>query len=236
MFTLHEAVSQSTYPGRGIICGKSQDGKRAVFAYFIMGRSENSRNRIFVQEEGGMRTQAFDESKMKDPSLIIYWPVREYENKLIVTNGDQTDTIYAFLKDGKGFIDALNTRCFEPDAPNFTPRISAMATFENDDFSLQMSVLKAGDKEGSKSLRCYYLFEGVTAGEAHFIHTYASDGNPLPSFTGEPEKIAIGNETIDEITETIWNGLNQDNRVSLYIAVRDLKTGETEKRIVNRHA
>ncbi len=236
MHTLTQAVGQTTYPGRGIIVGKSENGKKAVFAYFIMGRSENSRNRIFVKEEGGMRTQAFDEAKMKDPSLIIYWPVREYENKLIVTNGDQTDTIYEYVKNGKSFIDALNTRCFEPDAPNFTPRISAMASFENGDFALQMGVLKAADQNGTKSLRAYYLFEGVNAGEGEFIHTYAADGNPLPSFTGEPEKVVLGNESIDEITETIWNGLNAENRVSLYVCVYDLETLENEYRIVNRHA
>ncbi|MBQ3079390.1 MAG: IMP cyclohydrolase [Clostridia bacterium] len=236
MNTLTQAVSQTTYPGRGIIAGKSSDGKKAVFAYFIMGRSENSRNRIFVMEDAGMRTKAYDEAKMKDPSLIIYWPVRKLENKLIVTNGDQTDTIYDYVKDGKSFIDALNTRCFEPDAPNFTPRISCMATFENGDFSLQMGVLKSANPEGSASLRCYYLYEAVKAGEGEFIHTYAADGNPLPSFTGEPEKVEIGNESVSEIAETIWNGLNEDNRVSLYVCITDLETLAMEEKIINRHA
>jgi len=235
MTTYFEAAGATTYPGRGIMAGKTADGKKAVFAYFIMGRSENSRNRIFVQEENGLRTQAFDESKMKDPSLIIYWPVRKLENRLIVTNGDQTDTVYNFVKEGKSFVDALNTRCFEPDMPNCTPRISLMADFADGDVSFQMSVLKSNDQDGRKNLRCYYFYDMLDAGQGVFIHTYAADGNPLPSFNGEPEKITFDN-CILEITEKLWNSLNADNRVSLWVETHDLSTGEVETRIVNRHA
>jgi len=234
MKTIAQAVGATSYPGRGIIVGKSADGSKAIFAYFIMGRSVNSRNRVFTIEEDGMRTRAFDPSQMKDPSLVIYYPVRRVDNKLIVTNGDQTDTIRDALVNGGCFISALNTRTFEPDAPNYTPRISAMATFENDDFTLQMGILKAADAEGSKALRAYYLYEGVNAGTAYFLHTYKCDGNPIPSFEGEPEEITMGNG-MNEVAEEIWNNLNADNRVSLWVEARDLKTGETEYRIINRN-
>ncbi len=234
MTTYFEAAGATSYPGRGIMAGKSADGKKAIFAYFITGRSENSRNRVFVLEDSGMRTQAFDESKMKDPSLIIYWPVRKLGDSIIVTNGDQTDTVYEFVKEGKSFVDALNTRCFEPDAPNFTPRISLMADFKDNDFSFKMSVLKSNCQDGKKNLRCYYFYDQLDAGEGKFIHTYAADGNPLPSFTGEPEHISFTGE-IDEITEKLWENLNADNRVSLWVETRNLVTGKTENRVINRN-
>ena len=230
-----EAVGATTYPGRGIIVGKSADGKRAVMAYFIMGRSVNSRNRVFVKENAGIRTEAFDPSKMVDPSLIIYWPVRVIDNHVIVTNGDQTDTIQNHVSNGSTFDRALRERTFEPDAPNFTPRVSAMATFENGDFSLDMGILRAGDAQGSCCHRVFWEFEGIEAGKGYFLHTYLSDGNPIPSFTGDPETIAIDNGDADSIAEAIWNGLNADNRVSLWVCTRDLATGETQQKIINRN-
>ena len=230
-----EAVGATTYPGRGIIVGKSADGKRAVMAYFIMGRSVNSRNRVFVKENAGIRTEAFDPSKMVDPSLIIYWPVRVIDNHVIVTNGDQTDTIQNHVSSGSTFDRALRERTFEPDAPNFTPRVSAMATFENGDFSLDMGILRAGDAQGSCCHRVFWEYEAVEAGKGYFLHTYLSDGNPIPSFTGDPETIAIDNGDADSIAEAIWNGLNADNRVSLWVCTRDLATGETQQKIINRN-
>ena len=230
-----EAVGATTYPGRGIIVGKSADGKRAVMAYFIMGRSVNSRNRVFVKENVGVRTEAFDPSKMVDPSLIIYWPVRVIDNHVIVTNGDQTDTIQNHVSNGSTFGRALRERTFEPDAPNFTPRVSAMATFENGDFSLDMGILRAGDAQGSCCHRVFWEYEAVEAGKGYFLHTYLSDGNPIPSFTGDPETIAIDNGDADSIAEAIWNGLNADNRVSLWVCTRDLATGETQQKIINRN-
>ena len=230
-----EAVGATTYPGRGIIVGKSADGKRAVMAYFIMGRSVNSRNRVFVKENAGIRTEAFDPSKMVDPSLIIYWPVRVIDNHVIVTNGDQTDTIQNHVSNGSTFDRALRERTFEPDAPNFTPRVSAMATFENGDFSMDMGILRAGDAQGSCCHRVFWEYEAVEAGKGYFLHTYLSDGNPIPSFTGDPETIAIDNGDADSIAEAIWNGLNADNRVSLWVCTRDLATGETQQKIINRN-
>ena len=227
------AVGATTYPGRGIIVGKSADGKRAVLAYFIMGRSVNSRNRVFVQEAEGIRTQAFDPSKMEDPSLIIYWPVRAIDDKLIVTNGDQTDTIYNYVAKGTTFADALRTREFEPDAPNFTPRVSAMATFSDGDFSLDMAILRAGDAQGSCCHRVFWEYEKVEAGKGYFLHTYLSDGSPIPSFTGDPETVAIDDGDAKAIADALWSGLNADNRVSLWVCTRDLKTGETESTIIN---
>ena len=227
------AVGATTYPGRGIIVGKSADGKRAVMAYFIMGRSVNSRNRVFVQEAEGIRTQAFDPSKMEDPSLIIYWPVRAIDDKLIVTNGDQTDTIYNYVAKGTTFADALRTREFEPDAPNFTPRVSAMATFSDGDFSLDMAILRAGDAQGSCCHRVFWEYEKVEAGKGYFLHTYLSDGSPIPSFTGDPETVAIDDGDAKAIADALWSGLNADNRVSLWVCTRDLKTGETESTIIN---
>ena len=228
-----KAVGATTYPGRGIIVGKSADGKRAVMAYFIMGRSANSRNRVFVQEQGGIRTEAFDPTKMVDPSLIIYWPVREIDDCVIITNGDQTDDIYNYVGDGATFADALRERTFEPDAPNFTPRVSAMATFMGGDFSLDMSILRAGDAKGSFCHRVFWEFEQVEAGKGYFLHTYLSDGNPIPAFTGDPETVAIDDGDVNSIADALWNGLNADNRVSLWVCTRDLETGEQHSTIIN---
>ena len=227
------AVGATTYPGRGIIVGKSADGKRAVLAYFIMGRSVNSRNRVFVEQPGGIRTEAFDPSKMEDPSLIIYSPVRTLDNKVIVTNGDQTDTIYEYVGDDATFADALTQRTFEPDAPNFTPRISAMATFEDGDFSLDMAILRAGDAAGSFCHRVFWAFERVEAGKGYFLHTYLKDGNPIPAFTGDPETVALDNASAFELADALWAGLNEDNRVSLWVCTRELDTGRTDETIIN---
>ena len=224
----------NTYPGRGIVVGKTADGKHAAFAYFIMGRSANSRNRIFTEKDGAVFTEPFDASKVEDPSLIIYAAIRKYENKLIVTNGDQTDTVWKGLKAGIPFADALAQRCFEPDPPNFTPRISAMATFAQGDFSYQMSILKSGDEEGSFCNRYTYSYGSAKAGVGHFIHTYQGDGNPLPSFEGEPEKVAIEGD-IDTFTNAVWDSLNPENKVSLFVRFIDLKTGKAETRIVNKN-
>ena len=235
MITMAQAAGSTTYPGRGIIVGKSTNGKKAVLAYFIMGRSVNSRNRVFVTDQGGIRTEAFDPSKMEDPSLIIYWPVRETGNRLIVTNGDQTDTIYDFVRNGASFIKALRTRTFEPDAPNFTPRVSAMATFEDGDFALDMGILRAGDPEGAHCDRVFWEYESITPGTGRFLHTYLSDGSPIPSFTGDPEGVAVGDGTAKEIADELWAGLNADNRVSLWVMTRDLATGEEDTVIINRN-
>lgn len=231
--TIAQAVGATSYPGRGILAGKTPDGTRLFLAYFIMGRSVNSRNRVFVEDGEGLRTRAFDPSKLSDPSLIIYAPVRVLKNRVIVTNGDQTDTIYDGLQAGGTFVSALKTRTFEPDAPNFTPRISAMATLENGDFSLEMSVLKAADAEGKAALRCFYAYDGVENGQAYFIHTYQGDGNPLLSFEGEPERVELPEGCVNCLTEAVWNALNAENRVSLWTRTIDLRTGETRTRIVN---
>lgn len=231
--TPEELLKGNPYVGRGIVIGKTPDAKKAALAYFIMGRSENSRNRIFAEENGAVYTRAFDESKVEDPSLIIYAAVREFENRLIVTNGDQTDTIYEGLKAGKSFGYSLKGRSFEPDAPNLTPRISGMLTFENNDFSYEMSILKSADAEGSACNR--YLFSyNALAGLGHFIHTYVTDGNPIPTFQGEPERMAIP-QSIDEFTEALWNNLDESNKISLYTRYIDLKSGETEKRLINKN-
>ena len=223
---LPELLSTNPYPGRGIVIGKSEDGKKAVFAYFIMGRSENSRNRVF--------TEPYDYAKVSDPSLIIYAAVREFENKLIVTNGDQTDTIYDFISNGKDMRAALRTREFEPDAPNLTPRISGVMTFENGDFSYEMSILKSIDREGSECAR--YFFEYPSrCGLGHFIHTYVTDGNPIPTFQGEPERVVIPND-IDGLTKSIWESLNENNKISLYVRYVDLASGKCENRIINKNA
>lgn len=226
-------IDGNTYPGRGIIIGKTPDGKNAVTAYFIMGRSVNSRNRVFEQIDGGIITKAFDESKLEDPSLIIYSPVRTLENKIIVTNGDQTDTIYDFVKDGKSFEDALRTREFEPDAPNFTPRISGMLTFENGDFTYKMSILKSADAKGGACSRYFYEYPALP-GIGHFIHTYNCDGDPIPTFTGEPERVCLQND-IDDFSDSLWAALNADNRISLYVRFADLKAGSEETRIINKN-
>ncbi len=227
-------LENNTYAGRGIIIGKTADGKKAATAYFIMGRSENSRNRIFKEEGEAVTIYPFDESKVEDPSLIIYSPIKKYENKLIVTNGDQTDTIYNFLKKGKGFRKALKTREFEPDAPNFTPRISGIMDFKDNDFTYTMSILKSMDEKGSACGRYFYDYEAIS-GLGHFIHTYVCDGNPLPTFQGEPERVAIPND-IDSFADTIWTKLNENNKISLYVRYVDIKNGTVENRMFNKNA
>ena len=231
--TIEELLADNTYPGRGIIIGKTPDGKKAVAAYFIMGRSANSRNRVFTEKNGEIFTEPFDASKVEDPSLIIYAAVRQYENNLIVTNGNQTDTVYDGLKAGKGFAEALESREFEPDAPNFTPRISGMLTFGKRDFTYRMSILKSADAEGSACNRFTYDYAPQN-GLGHFLHTYVCDGNPIPTFQGEPERIAVCNG-IDEETDRLWNALNEQNKISLYVRYTDLETGESETRIVNKN-
>lgn len=231
--SFHDRVDANPYVGRGIIIGKTPDASKAASAYFIMGRSENSRNRVFLEEGKNIMIKAFDESKLEDPSLIIYYPVREHENKLIVTNGDQTDTVYDFIKEGKSFEDALMTRCFEPDAPNWTPRISVMITFEEGDFTYKMSILKSADAEGTQCNRYFYNYNPI-AGLGHFIHTYVTDGNPIPTFQGEPERVEM-NDDIDAFTEEIWSSLNEQNKISLYVRYTDLATGESECRMINKN-
>ena len=234
MKDLKAEISSTTYPGRGIIIGKSDDGKKAVIGYFIMGRSENSRNRVFVKEGNDLKTQAFDPSKLVDPSLIIYAPVRTLEDSTIVTNGDQTDTVRDFVLEGKTFEEALRTRTFEPDPPNWTPRISGMLTFKENDFSYKLSILKSNCGRESSALRFFYEYETPVAGEGHFIHTYQCDGNPIPSFAGEPDLISIEGD-IDTFTKNVWDALNEDNKVSLYTRFTDLSTGEFEDRIINKN-
>lgn len=230
---IDELIAGNSYVGRGIVIGKSEDGKKAVSAYFIMGRSANSRNRVFTEKDGAVFTEPFDVTKVEDPSLIIYAAIRSFENKLIVTNGDQTDTIYEGLKNGKDFAEALLTREFEPDAPNFTPRISGMLTFADGDFTYKMSILKSADKEGGACSRYTFDYPSV-AGLGHFIHTYVCDGNPIPTFQGEPERVAIGND-IDAFCETLWNALDADNKISLYVRYTDLETGAEENRMINKN-
>ncbi len=231
--TAEELMKGNPYVGRGIVIGKSEDGKNAVAAYFIMGRSANSRNRIFTEKNGDIFTEPFDSSKVEDPSLIIYAAVRKYENNLIVTNGDQTDTIYEGLEKGISFNKALSSRCFEPDKPNYTPRISGMLTIENNDFSYQMSILKSIDAEGTDCARYGFSYPSKP-GLGHFIHTYVTDGNPIPTFQGEPERIKIPDD-IDAFTDSIWSSLDEDNKISLYVSYTDLQTGKTEKRIINKN-
>ena len=226
-------VEGNSYVGRGIVIGKSADGKKACTAYFIMGRSANSRNRVFTEKDNAVFTEPFDASKVEDPSLIIYAAIRKFENKLIVTNGDQTDTIYDFIKEGKSFREALNTREFEPDAPNFTPRISGMATFAKGDFTYEMSILKSIDEVGSACARYTYDYPSV-AGLGHFIHTYVCDGNPIPTFQGEPERVIIPDD-IDEFTNALWNALDEDNKISLYVRYTDLASGKEENRMINKN-
>lgn len=226
-------IKDNPYVGRGIVVGKTEDGKKACSAYFIMGRSENSRNRIFVENGDEVIIHPYDASKVEDPRLIIYSPIRKYENKLIVTNGDQTDTVYDGLCEGKDFRVSLKEREFEPDAPNFTPRISAMLTFENNDFTYEMSILKSVDEKGSACARYHFDYPAI-AGLGHFIHTYETDGNPIPTFRGEPERVKIVND-IDLFTNTLWASLNDNNKISLYVRYTDLQTGETENRMINKH-
>ncbi len=230
IMSIEKLLSENAYPGRGIIIGKSPCSKFSVVAYFIMGRSENSRNRIFETTEDGIRTKAFDESKMTDPSLIIYHPVRTVGRGLIVTNGDQTDTVYDFICKGLSFQQALRTREFEPDAPNFTPRISGLL---GPDGSYKMSILKSANSEGSACSRYVYEYAGES-GFAHFIHTYKCDGDPIPSFEGEPTKIQT-TSNIDDFTENLWNNLNEDNKVSLFVRYINLENGEVQTNIVNKN-
>lgn len=231
--SLPELLSENAYPGRGIVVGKTPDGKNAGVAYFIMGRSANSRNRIFTNHDGDIYTEPFEPEKVEDPSLIIYAAVRSYENKLIVTNGDQTDTIYDGLCAGKSFSEALRSRSFEPDAPNLTPRISACLSFADGDFTYDMSILKSADAEGSATNRYTYEYSPLP-GLGHFIHTYVADGNPLPTFLGEPERVAIDND-IDTFASSLWSALNSDNKISLYVRYTNLESGETVDTIINKN-
>ena len=234
MLSLANELNSNTYPGRGIVIGKTKDGKKAVTAYFIMGRSNNSRNRVFVEDGEGIRTQAFDPLKLEDPSLIIYAPVRVLGNKTIVTNGDQTDTIYEGMDKQLTFEQSLGTREFEPDAPNYTPRISGIMHVENGKYNYAMSILKSNNGNPEACNRYTFAYENPVAGEGHFIHTYMHDGNPLPSFEGEPKLVEI-NGDIDEFTNMVWTNLNEDNKVSLFVRFIDIETGEYETRIVNKN-
>lgn len=233
--SLQKELQSNEYPGRGIVIGRTPDGKYAVTAYFIMGRSVNSRNRIFVEDGGGIRTEAFDPSKLSDPSLIIYAPVRVLGSRTIVTNGDQTDTVYDGFTAGKSFEEALETRKFEPDAPNYTPRISGVMEFADGAFSYKMSILKSADGDPLCCSRYTFSYDAPLAGEGRFIHTYQGDGNPLPSFEGEPTRIAIGGEDIDGFAESIWESLNGENKVSLFVRYIEIGTGRCESRIINKN-
>ena len=234
MISIEKELKENSYPGRGIIVGRSEDGTKAVIAYFIMGRSSNSRNRIFVEDGEGIRTQAFDPSKLEDPSLIIYAPVRVLGNKTIVTNGDQTDTIYDGMDKQLTFEQSLRSREFEPDGPNYTPRISAVLHLEKGEFNYAMSILKSNNGNSESCNRYTFAYNKVPAGEGHFISTYMHDGNPLPSFEGEPVLVDIGDD-IDAFTELVWNNLNADNKVSLFVRYIDIETGKYESRIVNKN-
>lgn len=233
-FSLEKELKENSYPGRGIVIGRSADGKHAVTAYFIMGRSENSRNRVFVTEGEGIRTQAFDPSKLTDPSLIIYAPVRVLGNKTIVTNGDQTDTIYDGMDRQMTFEQSLRCREFEPDGPNYTPRISGVMHIENGNYSYAMSILKSDNGNPDACLRYTFAYEKATPGEGRFIHTYKCDGNPLPSFEGEPKLVQIPND-MKEFTDLLWNSLNEENKVSLFVRYIDIATGKYETTIVNKN-
>ena len=226
-------IKDNSYVGRGIIIGKSEDGRNAVTAYFIMGRSENSRNRIFTEKGDEVIIYPFDESKVKDPSLIIYSPIRKIKDSLIVTNGNQTDTIYDFIKDGKSFEGALDTREFEPDAPNFTPRISGIMNFKKNDFTYKMSILKSADSVGNACNRFTFSYSALK-GVGHFIHTYVCDGDPIPTFQGEPERVVIPDD-IDLFTGSIWNNLNERNKISLYVRYINLETGNVDNRLINKN-
>lgn len=232
--SLAKELAGNSYPGRGIVIGKSGDGKYAVTAYFIMGRSVNSRNRVFVTEGEGIRTQAYDPAKLEDPSLVIYAPVRVLGNKTIVTNGDQTDTIYELMDKQQTFEQALRTRTFEPDGPNYTPRISGIMHIENGGYNYAMSILKSNQGDPSSCQRYTFAYENPKAGEGHFIHTYMGDGNPLPSFEGEPALVEIDGD-IDSFTKMIWDNLNEENKVSLFVRFIEIESGKYETRIVNKN-
>ena len=234
MLKLDQELKNNEYPGRGIVIGRSADAKFAVTAYFIMGRSSNSRNRVFVTEGEGIRTQAFDPSKLEDPSLIIYAPVRVLGNKTIVTNGDQTDTIYDGMDKQLTFEQSLRCREFEPDAPNYTPRISGIMHIEGGSYNYAMSILKSNNGDPSCCIRNTFAYQNPAAGEGRFIHTYMHDGNPLPSFEGEPKRVEISGD-IDSFTDMIWNSLNADNKVSLFVRYINIEDGSYETRIVNKN-
>ena len=234
MLSLEQELKNNAYPGRGIVIGKSKDGKKAVTAYFIMGRSSNSRNRVFVEEGQGIRTEAFDPSKLEDPSLIIYAPVRVLGNRTIVTNGDQTDTIYEGMDRELTFEQSLRCREFEPDAPNYTPRISGVMHVEGGNYDYAMSILKSNNGNPECCNRYTFTYDKPVAGEGHFIHTYMHDGNPLPSFEGEPKLVGIS-DNIDEFTDLVWTSLNEDNKVSLFVRYIDIATGSCETRIINKN-
>jgi len=231
--SMKDRIDGNPYVGRGIVIGKSSDGKKAATAYFIMGRSANSRNRVFTVKNGEVFTEPFDASKVEDPSLIIYAALRKFENKLIVTNGNQTDTIYDGIVTGKSFYESLESREFEPDAPNFTPRISGMLTFGENDFKYEMSILKSLDENGSDCARYTFSYPSK-AGLGHFIHTYVTDGNPIPTFQGEPERVAIP-DSIDEFADEIWNYLDENNKISLYVRYTDLTDGSYEEKLINKN-
>lgn len=230
-----DLLKENAYPGRGIMIGRSEDGTKAVTAYFIMGRSENSRNRIFVEDGEGIRTEAFDPAKLEDPSLIIYAPVRVLGNKTIVTNGDQTDTIYEGMDKQQTFEQSLRVRQYEPDGPNYTPRISGIMHIEGGEFNYAMSILKSNNGNPEGNNRYTFAYENPIAGEGRFIHTYARNENPLPSFEGEPKWIEVGNDDIDTFTDKVWTALNEDNKVSLFVRYIDIATGEYESRIINKN-
>lgn len=232
--SLKKELESNAYPGRGIIIGKSKDGKYAVTAYFIMGRSENSRNRIFIEDGKGIRTQAYDPSKLTDPSLIIYTPVRILGNKTIISNGDHTDTIYEGMDKQLTFEQSLRIREFEPDAPNYTPRISGIMHIENDSFNYAMSILKSNNGNPNSCNRYTFAYTNPTAGEGHFIHTYKCDGNPLPSFEGEPKLIEIDND-IDEFANLIWSSLNKENKISLFVRYINIETEEVKSKVINKN-
>ncbi|MCM1172227.1 MAG: IMP cyclohydrolase [Clostridium sp.] len=234
MKQLADELSQTSYPGRGIVIGKTPDGKKAAIAYFIMGRSVNSRNRIFVEDGEGIRTEAFDPSKLEDPSLIIYAPVRVLGNKTIVTNGDQTDTIYELMDKQFTFEQALRTREFEPDAPNYTPRISGILHFDNGNYNYAMSILKSNNGNPDACNRYTFAYSNPAAGEGHFIHTYMGDGNPLPSFEGEPVLVDIPND-INEFADIVWNNLDEENKVSLFVRYINIEDGTYESKIINKN-
>ncbi len=232
IYDIGKLLRENAYPGRGIVLGRSKDDKKAVAAYFIMGRSVNSRNRIFEQTEDGIRTRAFDESKMEDPSLIIYHPVRVLNGFTIVTNGDQTDTIRDYMREGRCYRHALHTRTFEPDGPNWTPRISGVVT---PDGRYNLSILKSMDGDPACCCRYFYEYDRPVAGTGHFIHTYRCDGDPIPSFEGEPERVSIEARSAGELAELLWDSLNEDNKVSLYVSFIDLESGQADSVIINKN-
>lgn len=238
---LEKELSKTSYPGRGIVLGRTEDGNNAVIAYFIMGRSENSRNRVFVEDGDGIRTKAFDESKVEDPSLIIYAPVRTFAESTIVTNGDQTDTIVSLMSCGKTFEQSLSGREFEPDGPNFTPRISGIVNCRTDSdargekLSYTMSILKSANGNPKCCQRFTFDYDHPIKGEGHFIHTYMGDGNPLPSFEGEPTLVEIGNDDIDTFAEKVWNALDDDNKVSLFVRYINISENNATSRIINKN-